>query len=275
MYAGVTETRSPPITVPMLRQFKQEGRKIAALTGYDASFAKLADEADVDVILIGDSLGMVVHGKRSTLSVTVDDIVYHARSVARGSKRALRIADMPYATYPDPKTAFGHAARMIGEGECAMVKLEGGGPVIESIRYLVDREVPVCAHLGLTPQSVLRLGGYKVQGRGDAAAQALRDAARAAQVAGAEMLVLECVPSPLAAAIQADLAIPVIGIGAGPQCDGQILVCYDVIGISSGRRPRFVKNFLQGRDSVLDAFKAYVAEVRSGEFPASEHEYAE
>ncbi|MBL0041219.1 MAG: 3-methyl-2-oxobutanoate hydroxymethyltransferase [Xanthomonadales bacterium] len=275
MYAGVTETRSPPITVPMLRQFKQEGRKIAALTGYDASFAKLADEADVDVILIGDSLGMVVHGKRSTLSVTVDDIVYHARSVARGSKRALRIADMPYATYPDPKTAFGHAARMIGEGECAMVKLEGGGPVIESIRYLVDREVPVCAHLGLTPQSVLRLGGYKVQGRGDAAAQALRDAARAAQVAGAEMLVLECVPSPLAAAIQADLAIPVIGIGAGPQCDGQILVCYDVIGISSGRRPRFVKNFLQGRDSVLDAFKAYVAEVRSGTFPAAEHEYAE
>ncbi|MBL0028170.1 MAG: 3-methyl-2-oxobutanoate hydroxymethyltransferase [Rhodanobacteraceae bacterium] len=275
MYAGVTETRSPPITVPMLRQFKQEGRKIAALTGYDASFAKLADEADVDVILIGDSLGMVVHGKRSTLSVTVDDIVYHARSVARGSKRALRIADMPYATYPDPKAAFGHAARMIGEGECAMVKLEGGGPVIESIRYLVDREVPVCAHLGLTPQSVLRLGGYKVQGRGDAAAQALRDAARAAQVAGAEMLVLECVPSPLAAAIQADLAIPVIGIGAGPQCDGQILVCYDVIGISSGRRPRFVKNFLQGRDSVLDAFKAYVAEVRSGTFPAAEHEYAE
>ncbi len=164
---------------------------------------------------------------------------------------------------------------MIGEGECAMVKLEGGGPVIESIRYLVDREVPVCAHLGLTPQSVLRLGGYKVQGRGDAAAQALRDAARAAQVAGAEMLVLECVPSPLAAAIQADLAIPVIGIGAGAQCDGQILVCYDVIGISSGRRPRFVKNFLLGRDSVLDAFKAYVAVARSASFPDAAHEYAD
>lgn len=275
MYAGATETRSPPITVPMLRQFKQDGRKIVAITAYDASFARLADDADIDVILIGDSLGMVVHGKRSTLSVTVDDIIYHARSVARGSKRALRIADMPYATYPDPKTAFAHAARMIGEGECAMVKLEGGGPVIESIRYLVDREVPVCAHLGLTPQSVLRLGGYKVQGRGDAAAQGLRDAARAAQVAGAEMLVLECVPSPLAAAIQADLAIPVIGIGAGAQCDGQILVCYDVIGISSGRRPRFVKNFLQGRDSVLDAFKAYVADARSASFPDAAHEYAD
>ncbi|HQW80589.1 MAG: 3-methyl-2-oxobutanoate hydroxymethyltransferase [Rhodanobacteraceae bacterium] len=275
MYAGATETRSPPITVPMLRQFKQDGRKIVAITAYDASFARLADDADIDVILIGDSLGMVVHGKRSTLSVTVDDIIYHARSVARGSKRALRIADMPYATYPDPKTAFAHAARMIGEGECAMVKLEGGGPVIESIRYLVDREVPVCAHLGLTPQSVLRLGGYKVQGRGDAAAQALRDAARAAQVAGAEMLVLECVPSPLAAAIQADLAIPVIGIGAGAQCDGQILVCYDVIGISSGRRPRFVKNFLLGRDSVLDAFKAYVADARSASFPDAAHEYAD
>lgn len=275
MYAGVTETRSPPITVPMLRQFKQDGRKITALTAYDASFARLADEADIDAILIGDSLGMVVHGRRSTLSVTVDDVIYHARAAARGSKRALRIADMPYATYPDPKTAFKNAARLIGEGECAMVKLEGGGPVIECIRYLVDREVPVCAHLGLTPQSVLRLGGYKVQGRGDAAAQALRDAARAAQVAGAELLVLECVPSPLAAAIQADLAIPVIGIGAGPHCDGQILVCYDVIGVSSGRRPRFVKNYLLGRDSVLDAFKHYVTEVRSGAFPAAEHEYAE
>lgn len=275
MYAGSTETRSPPITVPMLRQFKQEGRRICALTAYDASFAKLADDADVDVILVGDSLGMVVHGKRSTLSVSVDDIVYHGRAVARGSKRALRIADMPYASYPDPRTAFTHAARLIAEGECAMVKLEGAGQVIESIRYLVEREVPVCAHLGLTPQSVLRLGGYKVQGRGDAAAQALRDAARAAQDAGAELLVLECVPSPVAAAVRADLEIPVIGIGAGPQCDGQILVCYDVIGISSGRRPRFVRNFLIGRDSVLDAFRQYVADVRSGVFPAAEHEYAE
>jgi 3-methyl-2-oxobutanoate hydroxymethyltransferase len=275
MYAGVTETRSPPITVPMLRQFKQDGRKIAALTAYDASFAKLADEADVDVLLVGDSLGMVVHGKRSTLSVTVDDVIYHCRAVARGSRRALRIADMPYATYPDPKTAFKNAARMISEGECAMVKLEGGGPVIECIRYLVDREVPVCAHLGLTPQSVLRLGGYKVQGRGEAAAQALHEAAIAAQAAGAELLVLECVPSPVAAAIRSGLEIPVIGIGAGPQCDGQILVCYDVIGVSSGRRPRFVKNFLVGSDGVLDAFKRYVGDVRSGAFPATEHEYAD
>ncbi len=275
MYAGVTETRSPPITVPMLRQFKQDGRKIAALTAYDASFAKLADEADVDVLLVGDSLGMVVHGKRSTLSVTVEDVIYHGRAVARGSKRALRIADMPYATYPDPKTAFTHAARLIGEGECAMVKLEGAGPVVECIQYLVEREVPVCAHLGLTPQSVLRLGGYKVQGRGEAAAQALRDAARAVQAAGAELLVLECVPSPVAAAIQSDLEIPVIGIGAGPHCDGQILVCYDVIGISPGRRPRFVKNYLSGQEGVLDAFRHYVAEVRSGAFPAAEHEYAE
>lgn len=275
MYAGSTETRSPPITVPMLRQFKLDGRKIAALTAYDASFAKLADDADVDVILVGDSLGMVIHGRRSTLAVTVDDVIYHGRAVARGSKRALRIADMPYATYPDAQTAFTHAARLIAEGECAMAKLEGAGPVIEVIRYLVAREVPVCAHLGLTPQSVLRLGGYKVQGRGDAAAQALRDASRAVQDAGAELLVLECVPSPLAATIQKDLEIPVIGIGAGPHCDGQILVGYDVIGISSGRRPRFVKNFLQGRDAVLDAFKQYVADVRGGVFPAAEHEYAD
>ena len=275
MYAGSTETRSPPVTVPMLRQFKQEGRKIPALTAYDASFARLADDADVDVILVGDSLGMVIHGRRSTLSVTVDDVIYHGRAVARGSRRALRIADMPYASYPDPVTAFRNAARLISEGECAMVKLEGAGPVIETTRYLVDREVPVCAHLGLTPQSVLRLGGYKVQGRTAAAATMLRDAARAVQDAGAELLVLECVPSPLAALIRSDLEIPVIGIGAGPACDGQILVCYDVIGISGGRRPRFVRNFLQGRDSVLDAFKTFVSEVRSGEFPAAEHEYAE
>lgn len=275
MYAGSTETRSPPITVPMLRQFKQEGRKLAALTAYDASFAKLADDADVDVILVGDSLGMVIHGRRSTLAVRVDDVIYHGRAVARGSKRALRIADMPYATYPDSVTAFGHAARLIAEGECAMVKLEGAGPVVDVIGYLAAREIPVCAHLGLTPQSVLRLGGYKVQGRGDQAAQALRDSAHAVQDAGAELLVLECVPSPLAGAIRDDLEIPVIGIGAGPRCDGQILVGYDVIGISSGRRPRFVKNFLQGRDSVLDAFKQFVSDVRAGVFPAAEHEYAD
>lgn len=275
MYAGVTETRSPPITVPMLRQFKQDGRKIAALTAYDASFAKLADDADVDVILVGDSLGMVIHGRRSTLSVTVDDIVYHGRAVARGSRRALRIGDMPFATYPDPATAFANAARLIGEGECAMVKLEGAGPVVECIRYLVDREVPVCAHLGLTPQAVLRLGGYKVQGRGEAASQALHEAALAVEAAGAEMLVLECVPSAVAARIREALAIPVIGIGAGAHCDGQILVCYDAIGVSQGRRPRFVKNFLQEGDGVLDAFRRYVEAVRSDAFPAAEHEYGE
>lgn len=275
MYAGSTETRSPPVTVPMLRQFKQEGRKITALTAYDASFAKLADDADVDVILVGDSLGMVIHGRRSTLSVTVDDIIYHGRAVARGSRRTLRIADMPYASYPDNATAFRNGARLISEGECAMVKLEGAGPVVDITRYLVEREVPVCAHLGLTPQSVLRLGGYKVQGRSESAASTLRQAAHALQDAGAEMLVLECVPSPLAVSIQSELEIPVIGIGAGAGCDGQILVCYDVIGISSGRRPRFVKNFLLGRDAVGDAFRQYVLDVREGRFPAAEHEYAD
>lgn len=275
MYAGSTETRSPPVTVPMLRQFKQEGRKITALTAYDASFSRLADDADVDVILVGDSLGMVIHGRRSTLAVTVDDIIYHGKAVAKGSRRTLRIADMPYASYPDNATAFRNGARLISEGECAMVKLEGAGPVIEITRYLVDREVPVCAHLGLTPQSVLRLGGYKVQGRSESSANALREAARAVQDAGAEMLVLECVPSPLAASIQSELDIPVIGIGAGSGCDGQILVCYDVIGISSGRRPRFVKNFLLGRDAVGDAFRQYVLDVREGRFPGAEHEYAE
>lgn len=264
-----------PITVPALRQMKQRGERIAALTAYDASFARAMDHAGVDAVLVGDSLGMVVQGGANTVSVTLDDMVYHSRCVAKGLRSALLIADMPFQTYAGPERALDAATALLAEGLASMVKLEGAGFVLDAIAYLSEREIPVCAHLGLTPQSVLKLGGFKVQGRDADAAKALLAQARAVEAAGAQLLVLECVPSTLAADITGAVGIPTIGIGAGPDCDGQILVCHDALGINSGhRRPRFVKDFLKGRDSVEAAFRAYVDEVRSGAFPAPEHGYA-
>ncbi len=263
-----------PVTVPKLRQMKAAGERIAALTAYDASFARLLDAAGVDLVLVGDSLGMVLQGHRSTLPVTVEDIVYHSACVSRGLHAALLVADMPFQSYATPERALDAAAPMLAAGNASMVKLEGAGPLLDSIRFLSERDIPVCAHLGLTPQSVLRLGGYGVQGRDEKVAQRLRADARAVADAGAELLVLECVPSALAAEVTADIAIPTIGIGAGPSCDGQILVLHDMLGIASGhRRPRFVKNFLEGRDSIEGAIRAYVAAVREGSFPAPEHGY--
>src|SRR5918993_4185809 len=224
MYAdNANRTPRAAITVPKLRQMKAERQPIVSLTAYDASFARLLDASGVDVILVGDSLGMVVQGHGSTLPVTVADIVYHTACVSRGLRSALLIADMPFLSYATPARALESAMPMLSTGGASMVKLEGAGPMLESIRFLSEREVPVCAHLGLTPQSVLRLGGYKVQGREQAAAARLLDDARAVADAGAELLVLECVPSTLAAQVTAALAIPTIGIGAGPDCDGQIL----------------------------------------------------
>lgn len=264
-----------PITVPALRQMKQRGERIAALTAYDASFARAMDHAGVDAVLVGDSLGMVVQGGANTVSVTLDDMVYHSRCVAKGLRSALLIADMPFQTYASPERALDAATALLAEGLASMVKLEGAGFVLDAIRHLSEREIPVCAHLGLTPQSVLKLGGFKVQGRDAEAAKALLAQARAVEAAGAQLLVLECVPSTLAAEISRAAGIPTIGIGAGPDCDGQILVCHDALGINSGhRRPRFVKDFLKGRDSVEAAFRAYVDEVKSGAFPAPEHGYA-
>lgn len=226
------------------------------------------------MILVGDSLGMVVQGHASTLPVTVEDIVYHSACVARGLASALLIADMPFQSYATPDRAIDAATAMLAAGGASMVKLEGAGPLLESIRFLSERDIPVCAHLGLTPQSVLRLGGYRVQGREAAAAQKLLADARAVVDAGADLLVLECVPSALAAEITRSIAVPTIGIGAGPSCDGQILVLHDLLGINSGhRRPRFVKNFLEQGGSIDGAIRAYVEAVRSGTFPAAEHGY--
>lgn len=264
----------PAVTVPKLRQMKAEGERIAALTAYDASFARVLDAAGIDAVLVGDSLGMVVQGHGSTLPVTVADIVYHSTCVARGLRRPLLIADMPFQSYATPERAIDAAAAMLGRGGASMVKLEGAGALLESIRFLAERDVPVCAHLGLTPQSVLKLGGYKVQGREEAAAQRLRADARAVAEAGADLLVLECVPSAVAAEITRMLAIPTIGIGAGAGCDGQILVLHDLLGLNTGhRRPRFVKDFLAEGGSVEAAIRAYVQAVKKGEFPAAGHGY--
>jgi len=256
-----------------LREAKREGRKLAMLTCYDAGFARAIDDAGIDLVLVGDSLGMVVQGRSSTLPVTVDDIAYHTRCVRRGLSSALLVADMPFQSDASPALALQAATRFLQAG-AAMVKIEGAGPKLEVIRYLVEREIPVCAHLGLTPQSVLRLGGYKVQGRDEAAAARLREDARAVAEAGAELLVLECVPSPVAAAVTADVDIATIGIGAGPGCDGQVLVLHDMLGLDSGhRRPKFVKDFLAEGGSVPGAVLAYVDAVREGRFPDAAHSY--
>lgn len=261
------------LTVPALRRMKAEGRRIAAITAYDAGFARSVDAAGIDLVLVGDSLGMVCQGHDSTLPVTVDDIAYHTACVARGLSSALLVADLPFQADATPERALDASTRFLQAG-AAMAKLEGAGHKLEVIRFLSEREIPVCAHLGLTPQSVLRLGGYKVQGREAAAARRLLEDAKAVADAGADALVLECVPSALAAEITAAVAIPTIGIGAGPACDGQILVLHDLLGMNSGhRRPRFVKDFLADGGSIEGAFRAYADAVRSGAFPAPEHGY--
>jgi 3-methyl-2-oxobutanoate hydroxymethyltransferase len=260
-------------TVPMLAEAKRDGRRLVMLTAYDASFARTMDEAGVDLILVGDSLGMVVQGHASTLPVTTDDIAYHTACAARGISNALLISDLPFQADATPERALDASVRCLQAG-ASMVKLEGAGLKLDVIRFLVGREIPVCAHLGLTPQSVLRLGGYKVQGRDERAAANLRADAIAVADAGASLLVLECVPSPLAAAITADVGIPTIGIGAGPQCDGQVLVLHDLLGINSGhRRPKFVKDFLAEGGSIEGAVRAFAEAVRAGTFPDSEHSY--
>jgi 3-methyl-2-oxobutanoate hydroxymethyltransferase len=274
MYAGDTQSRPVRMTVPQLRQMKLDGRRIATLTAYDASFASVLDAQGIDAVLVGDSLGMVVQGHRSTLPVSVADMAYHTACVARGLSRALLIADLPFLSYATPARAIDASAQLLQQGGAAMVKLEGAGPQIEIIRMLAERDVPVCAHLGLTPQSVLKLGGYKVQGRDSEVAAKLKRDALAVQDAGAELLVLECVPRALAGEITHALRIPTIGIGAGADCDGQILVLHDMLGINAGhRRPRFVKDFLDGAGSIPAAIAAYVAAVRDGSFPTHEHGY--
>ncbi len=261
-------------TVPRLAAARAEGRKLVMLTCYDASFARVLDDNGCDLILIGDSLGMVVQGHESTLPVTVDDIVYHTAAVARGARRALKIADFPFGSDGSPQEAHAAAVRFIQAG-ASMVKLEGAGHKLDTIRYLVEREIPVCAHLGLTPQSVHRFGGFKVQGREDAEAARLREDASAVADAGASLLVLEGVPAALAAMITTACQIPTIGIGAGAGCDGQVLVLHDLLGLDTGhRRPKFVKDFLADGGSVAGAVRAFADAVQGGTFPTAEHSYS-
>ncbi len=263
-----------PITTETLRRMKADGEKIAVVTSYDASFTCLLEDAGVEVLLVGDSLGMVVQGHDSTLPVTLDDMIYHSRCVARAAKRALRVVDMPFMTCAGVAQTLDNAARVLREGGAQMVKLEGGELMYESVEALMQHGIPVCGHLGLTPQSVHQLGGYRVQGRDEQAATRLLDEAIGLEQAGASMLVLECVPSALAKQVSERLRIPVIGIGAGVDCDGQVLVLYDLLGITPGKRPRFSQNFLDGTRDIPAALEAYVAAVKAKQFPAAEHTLA-
>ncbi|MCG2586468.1 3-methyl-2-oxobutanoate hydroxymethyltransferase [Massilia sp. TS11] len=259
-----------PVTTPVLQAMRARGEKIAMLTCYDASFAALMERCGVDVLLIGDSLGMVCQGHDSTLPVTVADIAYHTAAVARGARRPLIVADMPFGSYATPLEAYTHAVRLMQAG-AHMVKLEGGAWLAETVRFLVERAVPVCAHVGLTPQSVHQLGGYKVQGKTDSSAEQLKADALALQAAGAALIVFEAIPAALGAEATALLHIPSIGIGAGPDCAGQVLVMHDLLGVFPGRKARFVKNFMDGQSSIEAAVRAYVQAVKDGSFPAPEH----
>ncbi|MBY0557362.1 MAG: 3-methyl-2-oxobutanoate hydroxymethyltransferase [Burkholderiaceae bacterium] len=258
------------VTIPTLAQLRANGEKITMLTCYDASFASLMDRCGVEVLLIGDSLGMVCNGQSSTLPVTVAEVAYHTAAVARGSKSALVLADMPFGSYATPQAAFDNAVKLMQAG-AHMVKLEGGAWLAETVRFLTERSVPVCAHLGLTPQSVHQLGGYKVQGKTLESADLLKADALALQAAGASLLVLEAIPTALGKETTDLLAIPTIGIGAGPDCSGQVLVMHDLLGVFPGRKARFVKNFMDGQTSIDAAISAYVSAVKDGSFPALEH----
>ncbi len=264
-----------PVTVTTLKAMKQAGEKIACLTAYDYSFAALLDRVGLDMVMVGDSLGMVIQGHASTLPVTVADMAYHSCCVARGLQRALLIVDMPFMSYQaGPVPALENAGRLMQDGGAQVVKLEGGAPVVETVRFLTERGIPVCGHLGLTPQSVHQLGGYQVQGRETAAAQRIRADALGLQEAGATLLVLEAVPAALAAAISSELDIPTIGIGAGPDCDGQVLVLQDMLGLYPRPSPKFSRNFMPGAGSIEEAVRNYVAAVKSRAFPGPEHSYA-
>ncbi|MDF7681664.1 3-methyl-2-oxobutanoate hydroxymethyltransferase [Enterobacteriaceae bacterium ESL0689] len=258
-------------TIAVLQKYKQEKKRFAAITAYDYSFARLFADEGINVMLVGDSLGMTIQGHDSTLPVTVEDIVYHTRAVRRGAPYCLLLADLPFMAYATPEESFHHAAAVMRAG-ANMVKLEGGAWLTSTVKKLVERAVPVCGHLGLTPQSVNVLGGYKVQGRGEAA-QGLLDDALALEAAGVCMLVLECVPRALAKRISEALSIPVIGIGAGNVTDGQILVMHDAFGITGGHVPKFAKNFLAEAGDIRAAVRQYIAEVESGCYPGEEHSF--
>lgn len=261
----------PPVNIGTLRRMKQDGEPIACLTAYDASYAALVDAARTDVVLVGDSLGMVVQGHDTTVPVTVEDIIYHSRAVARGLRHAFLVADMPFMSYTNPEQALQNSVRLMQEGGAMMIKLEGGIGQIEIVEHLARHDIPVCAHVGLKPQSVHKIGGFRVQGRAPDEQAELVNAAARLQDAGADIVLLECVPNEVGKAVTNELAVPVIGIGAGPDVDGQILVLYDILNITMGRTPKFVRNFQSGHDSPLAALEAYVQAVKTRDYPSPEY----
>jgi 3-methyl-2-oxobutanoate hydroxymethyltransferase len=263
-----------PMTVPDLLAMKAAGRRIVMLTCYDAAFARLLEQAEVDVLLVGDSVNQVLAGQETTLSATLDQMIYHAASVRRGARRALVFVDLPFLTYQvSPTEAIRNAGRVLQESGAHGVKLEGGRPMAETVRALVDRGIPVIGHLGLTPQSVHALGGYRVQGREAAAAERLLADARALEEAGACSIVLELLPAVLARRISAALTIPTIGIGAGAGCDGQVLVLHDMLGLNEMFNPKFLKRYAELGEAVRAAVRSYAAEVRDGTYPGPEHSF--
>jgi 3-methyl-2-oxobutanoate hydroxymethyltransferase len=259
-----------PLTLHRLREMHAGGEKIAMLTCYDATFARVLDEAGIDCLLVGDSLGMVLQGQPSTVPVTLEQMVYHTRCVARGNRTAWVIADLPFGSYQESREQALRSATALMQAGAQMVKLEGGGWTHDTVRFLAERGIPVCAHLGLTPQSVHALGGWRIQGRGDAAAATLHAHASAVAEAGAAMLVLELMSSPLAAAITSELRIPVIGIGAGPDCSGQVMVLHDMLGLAPAQPPRFVRNFMDRSSSIAHAVRGYVEAVKNVSYPHPE-----
>ncbi len=268
------QSQHHPMTVRSLQAKKRAGEKIACLTAYDASFAHVLDSAGVDVVLVGDSLGMVIQGHETTLPVTVSDMLYHSKAVSRGLDRAMLLVDMPYLSYTSVEQALENAGQFMKQANAQMVKLEGGAEQAEVVSRLTQHGIPVCAHLGLQPQRVHKIGGYLVQGREQAAADAMLDEARQLEQAGADMMILECVPQALAEKITNTLTIPVIGIGAGAACDGQILVLYDILGVSKSRIPKFSRDFMAENGNVEAAVSAYVEAVKAGVFPGNEHVFA-
>ena len=269
---GAPGARIKAVTIPALAALRGTGEKITMLTCYDASFAALMDRCGVEIMLVGDSLGMVCQGHDSTLPVTIADIAYHTACVARGNRTALLVADMPFGSYPTPQDAYANAVVLMQAG-AHMVKIEGGAWLADTVRFLTERAIPVCAHLGLTPQSVHQLGGYKVQGKTQQGADLMRADAFALQSAGAQLLVLEAIPAVLGRDVTEQLAIPTIGIGAGVDCSGQVLVMHDMLGTFPGHKAKFVKNFMDGQTSIEAAVRAYVTAVKDRSFPGVEHSF--
>jgi len=267
------QNQTSRINVQTLKQMKIDGKKIACLTAYDASFAKVLDDNNVDVVLVGDSLGMVIQGQQTTLPVTMEDMIYHGKAVAKGLQHAFLILDMPFMSDASIEQAVINAGRFMQQAAASMVKLEGGADQQELVATLTRLGIPVCAHIGLQPQRVHKLGGYKVQGRDQQVAERMLNDARVLEQAGADMLLVECVPAELAKQITQAASIPVIGIGAGADCDGQILVLYDILGISMGTVPKFSKNYMVEAEDIAASVRQYVDEVRSGVFPSAEHSF--